>query len=721
MPRFKPLLNCLGLALCEKARKAFIGDARFVDVYADVVRTTYEHLRKEVTSDEIRDGLQEMIQLEPQDFAQHLIDVVEGISRVHAIRSRAQFTEYLASFPAVVRRVLSRPSDPTGQSVPENITFTKPEDLYLFLPGRLPRVSLDSNLEKLDGWQVSHLMGYGEVCESWIGTNPELDEQEMGLLKFIVDEEAAQAVHTQQDLFVKAFDLSDVNGIVPLRTVFLENDPPCLESPFISGYHLGGLMWDWKWNYATTRPDAALKLMRRLCEIVGKAHAKGIVHRDLKPSNILLHPTEGGKFSMWISDFGWGQISALRSLELERKTTPRSEQHRLALRGAHSTLYACPQLSKKEAPEPTDDIFSLGMIWYQLLRRSPTAPAPIGNDWVEELHSAGVTDSQARLLNSCLSTRPDRRPANANAMLELLANVETASGKYLAPSKASAGSASHVVLGGPTSGKMNLSTLMPPLSTKTSSGVPQLITNSIGMSLKLIPSGSFLMGSPKEEPGRRDHEGPQHAVKLTRRTYLGIHPVQQGEYEQIMGKNPSAFTRAHHGGNEHPVENVTWHDAAKFCELLSRQPAEAEHGRVYRLPTEAEWEYACRAGSRAAFACGEKLTPQDAHFASARAYGKSGGHGHTASVGSYSANSFGLYDMHGNVAEWVQDWYDEYYYHESPDADPQGPTDGTLKVTRGGCWSMFPNELRSATRRPHDPGSRSNTIGFRVLLEIPGL
>ena len=205
---------------------------------------------------------------------------------------------------------------------------------------------------------------------------------------------------------------------------------------------------------------------------------------------------------------------------------------------------------------------------------------------------------------------------------------------------------------------------------------------------------------------------------ITKPFYMSIFPVTQDHYEKVMGKNPSAFHKGHGVGPDNPVESVSWHDATAFCERLTRLNEEQTNARWYRLPTEAEWEFACRAGSTKAYSCGDKFTPSDGHYASAGAYGKTGGEGHTVAVGRFDANGFGLYDMHSNVMEWCSDWYDEYYYFESPEKDPQGPNHGSLKVVRGGCWMMFPSECRSAARRGHDPASHSNTIGFRVVLAM---
>ena len=142
---------------------------------------------------------------------------------------------------------------------------------------------------------------------------------------------------------------------------------------------------------------------------------------------------------------------------------------------------------------------------------------------------------------------------------------------------------------------------------------------------------------------------------------------------------------------------------------------EEVHNRSYRLPSEAEWEYACRGGTKSAFHSGERLTPNDAIYAGSG--GKYGGKS-TAPVASTPPNAFGLTDMHGNVQEWVNDWYDEYYYFESPKDDPNGPGRGVLKVARGGCYSMLPSDCRCAARRPYPPDTHSDTIGFRVVMVV---
>ncbi len=260
-------------------------------------------------------------------------------------------------------------------------------------------------------------------------------------------------------------------------------------------------------------------------------------------------------------------------------------------------------------------------------------------------------------------------------------------------------------------------------------GQPVEITNSIGMKLRLIPPGEFMMGSPESEAKRVSYEGPQRRVRITRPFYFGVYEVTQSEYERVMGSNPSAFTQ---GGrareskrvsaldtSRFPVERVSWEDAVEFCRRLSAMSQEESAGRVYRLPTEAEWEYACRAGTTTPFHFGSVLDGRQANCLGALPYGtrKRGPDlGRPTTVGSYGPNRFGLYDMHGNVFEWVTDWFAADYYSQSPFEDPPGPTSGRYRVFRGGSWFSAGRDCRSAVRGANVPEVQMNILGFRVAL-----
>ncbi len=254
------------------------------------------------------------------------------------------------------------------------------------------------------------------------------------------------------------------------------------------------------------------------------------------------------------------------------------------------------------------------------------------------------------------------------------------------------------------------------------------ITNSIGMRLRLIPAGTFRMGSPESEEKRLKAEGPQHEVEITKPFYMGVYEVTQAEYEKVMGKNPSWFSKNGTGSDNvkgldtssFPVESVSWNDAVEFCKKLSELASEKRAGRVYRLPTEAEWEYACRGGSKKyqVLAFGNSLSSKQANFDGNYPYGgaeKGTYLRRTCKVGSYQANGFGLYDMHGNVWEWCNDFYSDETYIKDKRADPVGPNKGDRRSMRGGSWGNGGDVCRSALRSLSDPDYRGRLIGFRVV------
>jgi formylglycine-generating enzyme required for sulfatase activity len=259
--------------------------------------------------------------------------------------------------------------------------------------------------------------------------------------------------------------------------------------------------------------------------------------------------------------------------------------------------------------------------------------------------------------------------------------------------------------------------------------LPKTITNSIGMKLVLIPAGRFTMGSPAGEGS--DDERPQHEVEITKAFYLGVHEVTQGQWKAVMGKNnnPSYFSKTGAGKDsvkdfsekqldDFPVENVSWEDAQTFLKKLNALAAEKKFHLKYRLPTEAEWEYSCRGGARSkTFHYGNSLSSTQANFDGNQPYGgaeKGPYLRRTCKVGSYQPNAFGLKDMHGNVWEWCSDWYGKDYYGKSPRRDPQGPSEGSSRVFRGGSWCNAGGDCRSARRFRNTPGDRNGDVGFRV-------
>jgi formylglycine-generating enzyme required for sulfatase activity len=228
------------------------------------------------------------------------------------------------------------------------------------------------------------------------------------------------------------------------------------------------------------------------------------------------------------------------------------------------------------------------------------------------------------------------------------------------------------------------------------------ITNSIGMVLVEIPAGEFLMGSPDSDREASADEKPQHRVRITEPFYLGICEVTQSQWERVMGSNPSRFK-----GADQPVENVSWADCQEFIRRLNGRAE--ERGGAYRLPTEAEWEYACRAGSTTVYSFGDS-----AWSLGDFAWYQSNSGSRTHAVSQKRPNAWGLYDMHGNVSEWCQDWHDSGYSRSSPRDDPQGPAGGSDRVVRGGSWFSFARNCRSADWRGSRPSLQIYNLGFRL-------
>ncbi len=293
---------------------------------------------------------------------------------------------------------------------------------------------------------------------------------------------------------------------------------------------------------------------------------------------------------------------------------------------------------------------------------------------------------------------------------------------------------------------------------------PRELTNSLDMKLVLIPSGELLMGAAANDDLARTHEKPRHPVRISMPFYMGVHEVTFGQFEVFVqqtkyktaaetdGKGTSGYNPTIRGfdyGSEkyswrhtgypqtasHPVVNINWHDASAFCKWLSDREK-----RRYRLPTEAEWEYACRAGTTSRFLVGnerqalrEQANANDQALAqrfdpsTVKRYGLDpktiqflpwdDGYPFTAPVGSFKPNAFGLYDMLGNVGEFCNDWYESSYYEKSPRIDPQGPMTQQGHVVRGGTFLNGPQLVRASSRVECPDIYRNYVIGFRVVLD----
>jgi formylglycine-generating enzyme required for sulfatase activity len=259
--------------------------------------------------------------------------------------------------------------------------------------------------------------------------------------------------------------------------------------------------------------------------------------------------------------------------------------------------------------------------------------------------------------------------------------------------------AQYASLSGLASGSRTAQALQKEWSSKL--GLPlEVETKKTGIKLRLIPPGTFSMGRPFSKD-KRDSDETQHRVTLTKAFYCGKFEITQGQWKYVMCVNPSQFTSA---GDNAPVEQVSWDDCQKFLNKLCA--LEGVPRGTYRLLTEAQWEYACRAGTSTAFCC----------------YGRASFDGNnyrrkTISVGSFKSNAWGLYDMHGNVWEWCNDWYGTYL--SGSVTDPTGTSSSSFRVYRGGSWRNYARDCRSAIRGRNTPSYRGNGLGFRFLRAIP--
>jgi len=487
------------------------------------------------------------------------------------------------------------------------------------------------------------------------------------------------------------------------------------------------------------------------------AHGKGVIHRDIKPGNVLLDP----QGHVRLADFGLVKMLGDGFLRTRFQQTLSHERTRFAGTGANTLNAAVTQgVPGKEAamgtldymaPEQRDgradgrsDVYAFGAMLYRML----TGRLPQGRFKLPTELLGHLSPEWDEVVDKCLATDPADRFATASELSAALAGLAAgaqhrkASAKkaeqqrlaaetearraaeesqrqpaewsrrrandpltaLAAPSpaipeiestiakfKRGAAAATAVVL---ILGLFTLGLLLARGCGSKSSephSEPQYITNSIGMKLVSIPAGRFVMGGFGS-----DNEKPQREVTVSQSFHMGVYEVTQAQYREIMGSNPSRF-----GGDDSPVENVSWDDAVRFCEKLS-----AKEGKKYRLPTEAEWEYACRAGSTNDPPMSRELYDMGWHR------DNSGGRTHT--VGSKPPNGWGLHDLHGNVEEWCSDWYGANYYSQGVNTDPPGPTTGEFRVLRGG--DIYTHLFSSSARRVLFASRRDGTVGFRVVL-----
>jgi formylglycine-generating enzyme required for sulfatase activity len=458
-------------------------------------------------------------------------------------------------------------------------------------------------------------------------------------------------------------------------------------------------------------PDV-IRIGRQTAEGLAHAHERGLIHRDVKPLNLWL---EEGTVHVKILDFGLVHMDP-ESMALTRMGM---------VLGTYG--FMAPEQAMGGEVDHRCDQYALGCVLYLICTGRAVATAQFRPP---DAINTSVPRRLGEVIMRLLSVEPKDRFWNMGEVVRELTSLER---------PATTGARTRDPAPVAVWGERAMPVVLP------GEEVLRYFTNSIGMRLVLVKPGTFLMGSPEGEEDRGEYE-TQHEVTITRPFYLGAFPVTQGQWKAVMGDNPSWFCRNGVGRDDvrdvsgadldlFPVESVSWEEAQDFLKKLAARDEVARNGRKFRLPTEAEWEYACRGGHliqeignrhTLPFHFDGPLAPQpysslsstQANFDGSRPYGGAARGPYLerpSKVGSYEPNALGLYDMHGNVWEWCLDWFGDY--PKEPATDPSGATEGSDRVYRGGGWRSPAWFCRSANRRRNLPVSRFIYLGFRVALD----
>ncbi|NEP79462.1 MAG: SUMF1/EgtB/PvdO family nonheme iron enzyme [Okeania sp. SIO3B3] len=515
-----------------------------------------------------------------------------------------------------------------------------------------------------------------------------------------------------------------------------------------------------------------ITLLTGILEALAVAHQNNIVHRDIKPQNLMRRKSDN---KIVLIDFGAvKEISVLTTTNQPGATT---------FTVAVGTPGYMPSEQTRGQPKLSSDIYAVGMVGIKALtgKNPENLPRDPKTEHIIWRNEAKVSDRLANILDRMVHEYFLLRYENAMGVLEAL-DIQTPPVPTPQPTPAPTSSQTKTVvpklqpqpsktrrqiltLGGLAGGGFvaamltkdlwsgtspeNISTSQPtlepspspepiteppaspqpefPIQTFTTvrvnrrgeiissrEGKAEVMTeNSNGVSLEMvkIPAGRFLMGSPGTEAERRDSEGPQHYVDVPE-FFMGKYPVTQAQWSAVMGNNPSGFK-----GASRPVERVSWNDATEFCQKLSQIT-----GKKYSLPSESQWEYACRAGTTTPFYFGETITSELANYRGTYTYADEPEgiyRQETTDVGIFPPNSFGLYDMHGNVLEWCQDvWHDNYNGAPTDGSAWETGGDSDRRLLRGGSWFNYSWNCRSARRLNYGAVYLYYSWGFRVVSSV---
>jgi hypothetical protein len=424
------LLRCIGRAVLKHAPRALLDCVPFGAALYDIARDAVsEWCQRRRLAPDRRADLQQLANTSAEAIRAEAEAVASEVARTP--EERSALSGYLERLPGLVRRSLSRPEDMSGRTVPAGLPLERADDLVPFLPPRPPRFRPGDRLTGAQNrrWELLELAGIGGFGEVWRACALHARAGAEVAVKFCLDPGAVATLRTEAALVQRVLTQGATGRIVALQDAYLLAEPPFLVYDFVPGGDLTRLIRTW--HPTGRRPsrlnDEATRFVHHLAVALRPAHELDppIAHRDLKPSNILLQPTAPGRVRPCVADFGIGGVAARQALG-RAATTSQKESLTTSLRGAHTPLYASPQQMAGQAPDPRDDIYALGVIWYQLLVGDSTVTPP--PDWREELQERKVKAPHLDVLADCLATDADRRPANAGALAGLLRPLLPAAG-----------------------------------------------------------------------------------------------------------------------------------------------------------------------------------------------------------------------------------------------------------------------------------------------------
>ncbi len=714
-----------------------VGGRKIYDFAADILGRFGKKVPPAQQQVVIRATLTQAAAMPALEFEKQMRQVVDAALPGQPTEVRQAITGYITLMPARIRQTFARLDDPTGKTVPPGFTVQRPEDLIPLLPPRLPLFKEGDSPPEAPRWILVERLAIGGFGEVWKARGKSL-ENTFSAFKFCLDPQLQPSfVNEVKNIELVKNELVDNPHIVKPTDAYLDGPTPWIQYEFIPGGDLGQLVSTWPADINLRAPMAVEKI-GILADTLDHCHnrivqegiRKVVIHRDMKPANVLI----GRNGTLKITDFGISQTQARQALDEARIATVSGMTASTpeGILWANTPMYASEQQKEGQKPHPADDVHALGVMLYQMILGNINRP--LNKDYIAVLERQHVCRQLIALISQSIASDREYRFQHAGELAEalkrlpkkLIAKPEPEPGPgeetkrltakvdawYAEADAKNAEAAKHLdrrdwagavkVLESIPHRRMIDQDLY---SRAVAHRDGKRFINGLGMEFALVPKGTFWMGGSNGACG-----GQQ--VAIDRDFYIGVYPVTQEEWQKVMGNNPSWFQKGGRGAEKlsgvpdadlkrFPVECVSWNDCQVFIQKLNEKLKEG--GWMYRLPREAEWEYACRGGATSQAACSwsfyfrsptNTLSAQQANFSDSAL-------ARTSRVGSYEPNALGLFDMHGNVWEWCED-----------------ALDGSRRVFRGGGWTGAAESCGAACRFGDAPADAYYSLGLR-LARVP--